>query len=425
MVLGVRNMAKSSISVDFYKFISSISLALDLAESCSFKEKSDWAVFEETLPGYNSHKHNFASHSKKTALISMYIGRKMNYDTIRLNNLFISSFLHDIGAVDAFSACHSDKSFIYEHSEFGSEIVKKLPVDSKISDFIRYHHDNHDGSGPNRISGSSIPEEAQIIHIADLFELMYHDNIPYRYQRDKLINWVRSKKNILFSPAASDALLEAAASERFWLDIENVNVEPDILNRMHPKLSATVDLCSLTDIARVFATIIDRKSSFTHEHSIGLTDHAVNFARYYGFDGEKTEKLRISALLHDLGKLSIPNSILDKPGKLTREEYDIIKSHTYYTKLILGKIDGMEDITEWASNHHETLRGTGYPEGLNAEKLSLESRIMTVCDIYQALTERRPYRNGIDKSRALAIIDSLVARGDIDGRIVKALKDIV
>ena len=83
------------------------------------------------------------------------------------------------------------------------------------------------------------------------------------------------------------------------------------------------------------------------------------FCKYYNFDKESTMKMKIAALLHDIGKLAIPNHILDKPGSLNANEYSIIKSHTYYTKLILGNISGMEEITPWAANHHETLRGTG------------------------------------------------------------------
>jgi len=115
---------------------------------------------------------------------------------------------------------------------------------------------------------------------------------------------------------------------------------------------------------------------------------------------------------------------LDKPGKLSMEEYSIIKSHTYYTRLVLDKIDGIQDISDWASNHHETLRGTGYPDALNSSSLSLESRIIAVSDIYQALTEDRPYRSGMTIEKTFSIIDNMVAIGNIDGSVVKKFKDI-
>jgi len=222
-----------------------------------------------------------------------------------------------------------------------------------------------------------------------------------------------------------DAFMEACKPERFWLDIENINTNSDVLTRMHPPIQAPMSLSIIKKIAVVFAAIIDKKSAFTHEHSIGLSNHASLFSKYYGFDKETTMKMKIAALLHDIGKLSIPNHILDKPGKLSAEEFNIIKSHTYYTKLILGKIRGMEDISLWAANHHETLRGTGYPENIGADQLCHKSRIMAVCDIYQALTEARPYRDGMPKEKALNIIDSMVEVGNIDASVVIALKEIV
>ncbi len=418
-------MSNEIFLIDFAKFVSSISLALDLAESCTFKDSNKKIDFEVTIPGFNVYKHNFTSHSKKTALISIFIAKALGYKASRLDNLYIAAFLHDIGAVDAFCSCHENKSFITEHSDFGAKIVKCLPVDPYISDIIRFHHEHFDGSGFNKLDKYNIPEESSIIHVADMFELMYDENLPSMIQREKILSWLKETRGRLFSPDVVDALLSIAKSDRFWLDIENINTDTDILDRMQPLISTPVSLDKLKDIALVFAAIIDKKSKFTHQHSVGLTNHAERFSQYYGFCEEKKTKMEIAALLHDLGKLSVPNHILDKPAGLTKEEYTIIKSHTYYTKLILQKINGMEEIAAWAANHHETLRGSGYPERIGSEELSLESRIIAVCDIYQALTEDRPYRPGMPKEKAVSIIESLVEKGDLDAEVVKTLKEII
>ena len=411
--------------IDFNSFINSVSLSLDLAEACALRDKNKRVNFDVSVPGFNVHRHNFANHSKRTALVSLYIAKKLGYDDTRLKNLYIAACSHDIGAVEAFMQSHQDSSFIYEHSEFGSNIVKKLPLDRVIARFIKFHHESWDGSGPNGLAGDNIPEESQIIHLADMFELIYNCEKPYWLQRDNIIEWIKAKQGKFFSKNIVDAFMEACKPERFWLDIENTNSNSDVLTRMHPPIEAPVSLSIIKDIAFVFAAIIDKKSAFTHEHSVGLSNYASLFSAYYGFDTETSTKMKIAALLHDIGKLSIPNHILDKPGKLDKEEFNIIKSHTYYTKLILGKIRGMEDITTWASNHHETLRGTGYPESIGSDQLCLKSRIMAVCDIYQALTEIRPYREAMPKEKALGIIDSMVAVGNIDSGVVKALKEIV
>jgi putative nucleotidyltransferase with HDIG domain len=418
-------MKDTVIYIDFNRFLNSISLALDLAEGSAFKDRNTKLYFNVPIPGFNVYDHNFANHSKRTALAALYIAEKLGYHGEKLKNLYISACAHDIGAVEAFAESHRDRDFIYEHSEFGSNIVKKLPLDRSVSKFIRFHHESWNGSGPNGLSGSDIPEESQIIHIADMFEFIYDDTQPYRLQRDSIINWIKSRRGTLFSHQITDAFLEASSTEKFWLDMENIQTNPEILTRKYPPIETPISLGIMRNISMVFAAIIDKKSAFTHEHSIGLFNHTTLFSKYYGFSEEETMKMKIAALLHDIGKLSIPNQILDKPGKLTAEEFSIIKSHTYYTKLILNNIQGMEDIAEWAANHHETLRGKGYPEGLDAGQLCHKSRIMAVCDIYQALTEDRPYRTGMSKEKSLGIMDSMVEIGNIDGSVVKALKEII
>lgn len=418
-------MDRGEISIDFNRFISSISLALDLAEACVFRENNMKSMNAGSLLHLDINNHNFVQHSKKTALIAMYLAKKLNYQNDSLNNIYIAAFLHDIGAIDAFRVSHTDLEFVNEHCEFGAKILRRLPIDSKISDFVRLHHENYDGSGPKGIFASQIPEESQIIHLADFFEMLFNSEISNTMQRELIINWISAQKNKMFDPYLVDVMCEIAEAERFWLDLENIGSEPDILERLRPKTYAPMSILQLNDVAEVFAAIIDKKSSFTHLHSVGLADYTYKLSKLYGFDSHKAAKLRIAGLLHDLGKLSVPNSILDKPGRLTPHEFTIIKSHTYYTRLILSKIDGIDDICDWASNHHETLRGTGYPDRLGEERLSLEARIMAVCDIYQALTESRPYRSPMSKDAAISIINGLVDKGDIDGHVVRKLKEVI
>lgn len=410
--------------LDFNKFISSISLALDLAESCVFSDSKLRSHHVKAFSDLDVKNHNFTAHSKKTALIAIHLSKRLGYQGSKLNNLYIAAFLHDIGAVDALSFCHTDIDFIYEHCEFGSNIIKKLPINIDISPFIRYHHENFNGHGPFGLHGNEIPQEAQIIHMADFFELIYNKDAG-AMQRELILNWFKAQRGKMFDTYLIDVLIDLAETERFWMDLENIDRDPDVLERIRPKIYTPMSLHQLEDISSIFAAIIDKKSAFTHRHSFGLADNTSKMSSAYNFDAQKTEKMRIAGLLHDLGKLAIPNHILDKPGKLTKEEYSIIKSHTYYTRLVLDKIDGIQDICDWASNHHETLRGTGYPEALDSSKLSLESRILAVCDIYQALIEDRPYRPGMSKDKIFLIIDNMVDIGNIDSSVVEMLKQIV
>jgi len=131
--------------------------------------------------------------------------------------------------------------------------------------------------------------------------------------------------------------------------------------------------------------------------------------------------MKVAGHLHDLGKLAVPAEILEKPAKLTEEEFDIIKSHTFYTYSILETISDLDVINAWASFHHERLDGKGYPFRHKGEDLSLGSRIMAVADVFTAITEDRPYRKGMTSDRALQVLQQMAANSALDSGIVSLL----
>lgn len=170
-----------------------------------------------------------------------------------------------------------------------------------------------------------------------------------------------------------------------------------------------------------FAKIIDFKSHFTSSHSLGIAQKAEIMARYYDYDEETVQKLYFAGAVHDIGKLAVSGAVLEKPGKLDAEEYTHIQSHALYTYQLLSPIqgEGMDDIVRWASYHHEKLNGKGYPFGKSAEELDRNSRLMACLDIYQALTEARPYKNGFTHDRTISVMREMVRRGELDPDITE------
>ncbi|NMB08339.1 MAG: HD domain-containing protein, partial [Tissierellia bacterium] len=150
-----------------------------------------------------------------------------------------------------------------------------------------------------------------------------------------------------------------------------------------------------------------------------------SFAQYLGYDEIMVEKLTIAANLHDIGKFIVPLEILEKPKKLNSMEFLTMKSHVYYTKLILKQIEGLEDIAEWAGNHHEKLNGKGYPERLDENSLTKEDQIIAFADIYQALIEDRPYRKGMAPKKAIDIMKNMANKGYICNRMLGDFKQLV
>ncbi len=267
---------------------------------------------------------------------------------------------------------------------------------------ILYHHERYDGSGFFGMKGDRIPLYSRIISLADYVAVRDAMNLT----GEQILDCIKRDAR-LFDPALLDAVQALGRHVEFWLGMDDMFVQNALIS-MLPKVSQELDYKQIRGISQIFSRIIDAKSPFTGSHSRGISDKTGFICQYYEFDDTTYWKMRIAADLHDLGKLAVPNSILDKPAKLNREEFTVIQSHPFYTRKILELINGFEDITEWASNHHEKLNGTGYPFGRGQDSLDFNSRILACVDIYQALTEDRPYRKGMDHDEAMKIMYGMV-----------------
>ncbi|WP_027308173.1 HD domain-containing phosphohydrolase [Caloramator sp. ALD01] len=395
--------------LDLHQIVASLAFSVDLAET-SIVADTD---FEDYTANLNLSKHKFLNHARRATYVALRVAKMINDDENFLSKVFIATALHDIGIKRDIDSAHSDFDIILEHSKLGEALILRLPVDKELASIIKYHHENFNGTGVYKLKGEDIPLISRIIRLADIFEILYDETKSNFIQRNRINEWINEHKNSLFDPNIVDVYNKVQFIDAFWLDIENIAYTNQILDKIIPETKIPATLEDIKRIAEVFAYIIDHKSHFTYTHSTNLTKYVKKVCNYIGFDKNKTLKMEIAALLHDIGKLSIPNSILDKNGKLTAEEMQIMRSHTYYTRLILSKIDGFEEIAEWAANHHEKLNGKGYPLGLDADKLSLESRIMAICDIYEALTADRPYRAGMSADDAFKIIQTMVKSGEL------------
>jgi len=181
---------------------------------------------------------------------------------------------------------------------------------------------------------------------------------------------------------------------------------------------------AITKLAELVAQIIDYKSTYTRSHSIEIAKKVWIMCDYYGIDHTTRAKAYLAAALHDIGKLAVPTHILEKPGKLTDEEFAIIKSHTNMTHKLLSGITGFDDICNWASNHHEKLDGSGYPRAKQACDLDHISRLLTCVDIYQAVSEKRPYHPVRSHAETMVILREMAEKGQIDGTIVNDLDKV-
>lgn len=160
----------------------------------------------------------------------------------------------------------------------------------------------------------------------------------------------------------------------------------------------------LDSIVKVLVKTIELKDFYTMGHANRVQDISKKLANCLQLNPDQMYTLSIAALLHDVGKIGIPTDILTKPGKLNKEEFDLIKTHPENAKMILDEIDGFEAVSLYAYCHHERYNGTGYPQGLAGEEIPIEAQIIQIADAFDAMTSDRSYRNAFTKNEAISII---------------------
>jgi HD-GYP domain-containing protein (c-di-GMP phosphodiesterase class II) len=366
-----------------------------------------------------------SNHGKRVAYVAMRMARAMGLSEAQVFDIAALAILHDNGlAEESLTSARVGTNRLYQvedmpaHCNIGERNVAEFPFQTDSADIIKYHHEHWDGSGFFGVTGNEIPLMAQIIGLADYTDLKFRFQTPDPENRERIYAFLAEKRESAFSPDLVEVFLQVSRSPAFWFDLRDPFVNA-ALDRTMPELSMKMGWQGVLDISRVFSRIIDSKSRFTLRHSSGLEEKVDHMAGHFKMDGQERLQLRIAASLHDVGKLAIPNAILDKPGRLTDDERRKVTEHTYYTRLCLEQIPGFENITEWAANHHEKLGGGGYPLGLGADALDFNARLMTVLDIYQALTEERPYRKSLSHARTMEIIGKIRDDGEVDMEIVR------
>lgn len=365
-------------------------------------------------------------HHWRTAMIAHRIAEHISLDVTERQILLYSSLLHDLGAASNWAEKRKLKSLdanwnIYAHAENGYELLKDSVPFGALALPIRHHHDRWDGTSPSGLSGKDIPIISRIINLADRLEVSVRDNNFILEQRPGIMAMISSLKGKSFDPELVDVLSTVADQEGFWLDLVNPHYYQNFFQHADAFGKFVLDIDDVINIAEIFATVIDHTSKFTAMHSHSVSIAAQFIAEKKGYSTDEVKMMRIAGLLHDLGKLAIPNDILEKPGKLDEFEFAVIKQHPYYTYRILEQIDGFDIIAEWAAFHHETIDGIGYPFRINGNSLQLGSRIIAVADVFAALTEDRPYRPRMAQEKVEKIMRTMAGNRKLDADLVAEL----
>jgi putative nucleotidyltransferase with HDIG domain len=283
--------------------------------------------------------------------------------------------------------------------ERGAEIARQIGMSEATAQGIRSLDEHWNGAGyPDGREGEEIPLLSRIINVSQTMEVFASGRSPR-----EALKVVSDRSGTWFDPEIARVVRGFEKDESLWLRVRSQQSREYAL-QMEPGLAVPASPQRIDDLCHAFADVIDTKSPYTYHHSLGVSRAAVEIATGLGLAPQTVTLVRRAALLHDIGKLSVSNSILEKPSALTAEEWAIMKLHPVYTRLILQTISGFEHLAFVASAHHERLDGSGYPDGLAADELPLTARIISVADTFQAITEDRPYRPGLPRQAALNIM---------------------
>ena len=304
--------------------------------------------------------------------------------------------------------------------ERGADIVRKIGLSSGCADAI-YSLDEHwNGSGyPDHLKGDDIPILARILGIAQHLDVFASEQ-----SRQRALATMVERSGTWFDPQLVRVAASLYISGQLWIGCAHPE-EHDLARRLVMELEPGefrfVGADQVDQVCEAFADVVDAKSPFTYRHSLGVTDAAVGIAQQFGLSPERQKLIHRAALLHDLGKLSVSNTILDKPSRLDQDEWQVVRHHPQLSEQILSRVPSFAAIAKIAGRHHEKLDGSGYPFGLAGGQLTLEDRIVAMADIYGALSEDRPYRAGLAPEEILAILGKEVPT-KLDPEVFEALK---
>lgn len=382
------------IQVDLFEFVSGISSVLDLISPI------------------------VVGHHQRTACIAMQVAEAAGLSAGDTADVVLASLLHDVGAftlktrLDTLDFDTDD----VRHMEIGFHLLEGYPRFAALARIIRRHH-------VPVTAFDSLEDDAHVlmlsnvVQLADRVDVLSPHNGSLPMNIDDIFERIAGESGRMFLPDLCDVFLPRLRTSEFWQALDAPN-RFSMLRGACAARSTALTRGELLDASRMVAQLVDFRSRFTATHSQGVAAVAEELGVMAGLRHDESLLLRVAGSLHDVGKLAIPAEILEKPGPLDDEEYRVMKGHAYYTDSVLSAIPGLREIGAWGARHHERLDGNGYPFHLDGGKLDLGARIMSVADVFTALTEDRPYRDGLDSVSTRRILEGMVSDGALDHEVV-------
>ncbi|MFH1413364.1 MAG: HD domain-containing phosphohydrolase [Candidatus Omnitrophota bacterium] len=321
-----------------------------------------------------------------------------------LKDIFYASLLHDIGAIGLTKhiihflekESRLKQNALLSHPIIGAQQVSIIPNFNPSAKLILDHHEWFNGMGyPRGRLVSNILYGSQLIRIADYIDILLRST----HNLKNIIREINKNTGKQFSKKVSNLAIKIIKKEGFLRNISDHNRIPLIFYNLKSKVGKIIikkGVDAVGTTLEVLAQIIDMKHPFTAGHSLRVSRYALAIALSMKLDHDQTTSIKWAGLLHDIGKITTPRSILEKTTPLTSAEFIKIKQHPIVTQKIMDMIPSLAEIVPSAVGHHEYYDGSGYPFGLKGDQSPLGARILTVCDAFDAMTSNRPYREPLN-----------------------------
>jgi HD-GYP domain-containing protein (c-di-GMP phosphodiesterase class II) len=363
-------------------------------------------------------------HGKRVAYMATECGKHLDWSGPLLDDLFQAAILHDSGVsrtrVHA-KLAQMEWEHESEHCQQGADLLASTPLLKHLSDTILHHHTHWSVLKELHLS-KEVKLRANCIYLVDRVDVQSLGWMAREQDillgKEEIRNRILERRGDWFCPELVDAFMDISASDAFWFRLESDSVNGYLATWLSHYPDRSMEFDELRSLVHVFSSIVDAKSRFTKQHSDGVASLARHLGELFKLPQETCEMLELVGLLHDIGKLRVPDELLEKPALLDETETIIMRQHCFDTYSILKNIRGLERVSLWALQHHERLDGTGYPNRTKGIDLSFEARIVAVADVFQALAQRRPYRGPLEKDVIMMMLKIQAEAGKLDQQVV-------
>ncbi len=366
-------------------------------------------------------------HGKRVAMIARETALQLGLPEARVENLVFTGLLHDMGV----SSTAEHRRLVSEdpdvdrqaHCERAFHLMQPFAHLSLLANAVRHHHTPWTELPADLGEADAI--DSNLILLADRVDtlLLRHGLENPLFHSTDICREISALSGSVLQPDVVDAFLAAASREAFWISLVPRHVQTYLNELELPLWAVTIEFPQFRHVARLISSIVDAKSHFTASHSLGVAQLSRYLGERMGFAPDSLAKMEIAGLMHDIGKLCVPDEIVEKPARLTVAEFSVMERHSFETYQILRHVPGLETVAEWAAFHHEALNGHGYPFRRSAPTLVPEARIIAVADVFQALAQVRPYRGAQRLDEISLTLGEFAGKGILDPDIVALARE--